>query len=125
MDVCEGGLWIGGARQVLLDAHVLGLPPRHAAVTLLRGLLDGGRLDGALLGHVLCLGDGAQLQLAQEGVALSDDDKVTVETKNKKGGIDRSTLLTTWSVRAMIKREVTYTRTQTAPSLHSPTRLLY
>ena len=79
VDVCEGGLWIGGARQVLLDAHVLGLPPRHAAVTLLRGLLDGGRLDGALLGHVLCLGDGAQLQLAQEGVALSED-KVTVET---------------------------------------------
>ena len=35
--------------------------------------------------------------------------------------IDRSTLLTTWSVRAMIKWEVTYTRT--APSLHSPTRV--
>ena len=84
MDVCEGGFWIGDAREVLLDARVLCLPPRgHAAVTLQRGLRHGRRLDRPLLSYVLCLGDGAQLQLAQEGVALIvalSGDKVTVET---------------------------------------------
>ena len=78
MDVCKGGLWIGSAREFFLDAHVFGLPPRHAAEALLRGRLSGGRLDRPLLGHVLCLGDGAQLQFAQEGVALSEDNEFTV-----------------------------------------------
>ena len=70
MDVGEGGLRVGGAGELLLDAHVLGLPPGDAAVALLRRLLHRRRLDRPLLRHVLCLGDRAQLQLAQEGVAL-------------------------------------------------------
>ena len=88
MDVCEGGLWIGGAREVLLDAHVLGLPPCHAAIALLWRLLHGRRLDRPLLGYVLCLGDGAQLQLAQEGVALSENNVAVETNENKKGRMD-------------------------------------
>ena len=88
VDVCEGGLWIGGAREVLLDAHVLGLPPCHAAIALLWRLLHGRRLDRPLLGYVLCLGDGAQLQLAQEGVALSENNVAVETNENKKGRMD-------------------------------------